>query len=125
MQKNRDRNGNGKIDYDEIMWYWPATKELKQIYETKAYLSFEGSEEQFHASTPSSADPAGVTPGFSYSVRMNDGKTRIVQRDRNLNVIACRRKGAWRGPSDENASGNVTKDGDWDEGDEVIIPQAK
>ena len=125
VQKNRDRNGNGKIDYDEIMWYWPATKELKQIYETKAYLSFEGSEEQFHSSTPSSADPAGVTPGFSYSVRMNDGKTRIVQRDRRFNVIACRRKGAWRGPDNANASGNVTKDEDWDEGDEVIIPQAK
>ncbi len=125
VQKNRDRNGNGKIDYDEIMWYWPATKELKQIYETKSMLSFEGSEDQFHASTPSAADPAGVTPGFSYSVRMSDGKTRIVQRDRRFNVLACRRKGAWRGPDDGNASGNVTKDEDWDDGDEVIIPKAK
>lgn len=125
VQKNRDRNGNGQIDYNEIMWYWPATKELKQIYETKAYLSFEGSTEQFHASSPSAADPAGVTPGFSYSVKMSDGKTRIVQRDRKYNVIACRRKNAWRGPNDENASGNVDLNPDWDEGDEVIIPQAK
>ncbi len=125
VQKNRDRNGNGKIDYDEIMWYWPATKELKQIYETKALLDFEGSTEQFHASTPSSSDRDGITPGFSYSVKMSDGKTRIVQRDRKYNVIACRRKGAWRGPNDENASGDVTIDTDWDDGDEVIIPKAK
>ncbi len=124
VAKNRDRNGNGKIDYNEIMWYWPATKELKQIYETKAYLSFEGSEEQFHASTPSAADPAGVTPGFSYSVRMSDGKTRIVQRDRKYNVIACRRKGAWRGPDNGNASGGVVIDKGWNDGDEVIIPKA-
>ncbi len=125
VQKNRDRNGNGKIDYNEIMWYWPATKELKQIYETKAYLSFEGSTEQFHASTPSSSDRDGITPGFSYSVKMSDGKTRIVPRDRKYNVIACRRKNAWRGPNDENAKGDVTIDPDWDDGDEVIIPQAK
>ncbi len=127
VQKNRDRNGNGQIDYDEIMWYWPATKELKKIYETKddGYLSFEGSTEQFHASTPSAADPAGVTPGLSYSVKMSDGKSHIVRRDRQYNVIACRRKGAWRGPNDENAGGNVVIDPDWDEGDEVIIPQAK
>ncbi len=124
VQKNRDRNGDGKIDYNEIMWYWPATKELKQIYETKAYLDFEGSETQFHASTPSGADPEGVTPGLSYSVKMSDGKTHIVLRDRKYNVIACRRKGAWRGPSDENASGGVTIDTDWDDGDEVIIPKA-
>ena len=125
VQKNRDRNGNGEIDYNEIMWYWPATKELKQIQETKALLDFEGSEEQFHASTPSAADPAGITPGFSYSVRMSDGKTRIVQRDRKYNVIACRRKGAWRGPDDGKAGGNVTKDEEWDNGDEVIVPKGE
>ncbi len=124
-QKNRDRNGNGQIDYNEIMWYWPATKELKQIYETKAYLSFEGSETQFHASTPSGADPGGVTPGLSYSVKMSDGKTHIVRRDRMYNVIACRRKNAWRGPDDAGAGGNVDLNPDWDDGDEVIIPQAK
>lgn len=123
VQKNRDRNGNGKIDYDEIMWYWPATKELKQIYESKAYLDFEGSETQFHASTPSGADPDGVTPGLSYSVKMSDGKTHIVLRDRKYNVLACRRKNAWRGEGDENAGGGVVIDPGWDDGDEVIIPK--
>ncbi len=123
VQKNRDRNGNGKIDYDEIMWYWPATKELKQIYESKEYLDFEGSETQFHASTPSGADPDGVTPGLSYSVKMSDGKTHIVLRDRRYNVLACRRKNAWRGSGDENAGGGVVIDPDWDDGDEVIIPK--
>ncbi len=125
VQKNRDRNGNGKIDYDEIMWYWPATKELQQIYKSKTNLDFEGSEEQFHASTPSSSDRDGITLGFSYSVRMNDGKVRIVQRDRKYNVIACRRKSAWRGPDNAGASGGVNINKDWDEGDEVIIPKAK
>ncbi len=123
VQKNRDRNGNGKIDYDEIMWYWPATKELKQIYASKAYLDFEGSETQFHASTPSSSDPDGVTPGLSYSVKMSDGKTHIVLRDRMYNVLACRRKNAWRGQGDENAGGGVVIDPGWDDGDEVIIPK--
>lgn len=58
VAKNRDRNGNGRIDYDEIEWYWPATKELEQIRDDKfhAKLFFEGSEETFFASTPSSSD---------------------------------------------------------------------
>lgn len=126
VSKNRDRNGNGKIDYNEIVWYWPATKELEQIQETKALLDFEGMEEVFHASTPSASDPAGITTGFSNSIKMSNGKTSVVRRDRCYNVIACRRKNAWKGPDNGNADGNVTTNPDWEkeeDSDEVIIPK--
>lgn len=125
VSKNRDRNGNGRIDYNEILWYWPAQKELVQIYETKsdALLHFEGWEETFHSSTPGSSDKYGVTPGLSVRVKMSDGKWAHVQRDRRYNVIACRRKNAWKGPDNGNAGGGIILDPDWDEEDEVILPK--
>lgn len=126
ISKNRDRNGNGKIDYDEIVWYWPATKELEQIRETKfdALLHFEGQEETFFASTPSSSDKYGVTPGLAVRLKMNDDSPWLpVRRDRKYNVIACRRKNAWKGPDSGQGGGGVFTDPDWDEGDEVILPK--
>lgn len=128
ISKNRDRNGNGRIDYNEIVWYWPATKELQQIRTTKfdALLHFEGWEETFYASTPSSSDKAGLTPGLAVRVKMKDDSPWVpVQRDRKYNVIACRRKNAWKGPDGGGAGGNVTTNPDWDEGDEVILTKNK
>lgn len=127
VSKNRDRNGNGRIDYNEILWYWPSQKELVQIYETKsdALLHFEGWEETFHSSTPGSSDKYGVTPGLSVRVKMSDGKWAHVQRDRRYNVIACRRKNAWKGPDSGNADGGIVLDPDWDGEDEVILPKWK
>lgn len=124
--KNRDCNGNGKIDEDEIKWYWPATKELKAIYDAKrnGWVDFEGKNEVFHASTPSSADPVGITPGFSYNVKMSNGKSYIERRDRKYNVISCRRLDAEK-PSAGIGNGSVTTDPNWSEGDEVIIPRGK
>lgn len=127
ISKNRDRNGNGKIDPEEIMWYWPATMELQQIYETKddnpAWLYFEGMEETFFSSTPSSSDKYGITVGYGGRVKMTDGKWMPVQRDRKYNVIACRRKNAWKGSNSGQGGGGVFTDPDWDEGDEVILPK--
>lgn len=126
ISKNRDRNGNGKIDPDEIVWYWPAKNELRQIRETKfdALLHFEGHEETFFASTPSSSDKYGVTPGLAVRLKMNDDSPwQPVSRDRKYNVIACRRKDAWKGPNSGQGGGGVFTDPDWDEGDEVILPK--
>lgn len=124
ISKNRDRNGNGKIDSDEIVWYWPATKELEQIRETKfdGLLRFEGENEIFYSSTPSSHDPYGITPGLAPRLKMEDDSPWLpVRRDRKYNVISCRRKNAWKGPQTGNAGGGVTNNQGWGDGDEVII----
>lgn len=124
IAKNRDRNGNGKIDYNEIMWYWPATKELQAIWDTKGSLDFEGMEETYHASTPSAADAEGITPGFSVYVSMKEGsKWSVGQRDREYNVIACRRKNAWKGPQEGTAGGGVAIDPEWNGEEEIIVPR--
>ena len=127
ISKNRDRNGNGKIDYNEITWYWPAIKELQQIAEEyrQGNVKLTTPKGVYHASTPSSADPVGITPGFSYTVEMPEGKRHIEQRDRKYNVIACRRKDAWKGPQEGTGSGNVTTNPGWEEGEEIIIPRGK
>lgn len=139
LSKNRDRNGNGKIDPDEIMWYWAAANELQalvgHVYGGSDYYPSEcaqtlkglGFEEilsgNYHSSSPSVADPAGITPGSSYYVNMGNGKKWIGQRDRRYNVIAARRAGAWKGPDSGNAGGNVDEDGDDLEDEEVIMPK--
>lgn len=124
LDKNRDRNGNGKIDYNEIVWYMPAVYELQALQEALSAqnVTFEGGDDFFFSSTPSSSDPYGVTAGFAWYVKMQNGKSALAQRDRQYNVIALRRKNAWKGP--ETAGGNVSvdKNDEWDE-EEVIMPK--
>lgn len=126
VQKNRDRNGNGLVDYDEIMWYLPAVKELGILREAidAGQLGFEATDDYFHSSTPSSADPASgaVTVGFSYYVKMASGKQGIGQRNREYNVICCRRRNSeWRGPQAGDAQISVEIETEWGD-EEVIMP---
>lgn len=124
IEKNRDRNGNGKIDYNEIVWYMPAVYELQALQEALAAqnVTFEGGDDFFFSSTPSSADPAGITTGFAWYVKMQNGKSALAQRDRQYNVIALRRKNAWKGPETAGGTGSVHKNDEWDE-EEVIMPK--
>lgn len=124
IEKNRDRNGNGKIDYNEIVWYMPAVYELQALQEALAAqnVTFEGKDDFFFSSTPSSADPAGITTGFAWYVKMQNGKSALAQRDRQYNVIALRRKNAWKGPETAGGNGSVHKNDEWDE-EEVIMPK--
>lgn len=124
IEKNRDRNGNGKIDYNEIVWYMPAVYELQALQEALAAqnVTFEGGDDFFFSSTPSSADPAGITTGFAWYVKMQNGKSALAQRDRQYNVIALRRKNAWKGPETAGGNGSVHKNDEWDE-EEVIMPK--
>ncbi|MCQ5300080.1 hypothetical protein NE644_22010, partial [Blautia wexlerae] len=32
LSRNRDENGNGKIDLDELKWYLPATDQLASMF---------------------------------------------------------------------------------------------
>lgn len=126
IQKNRDRNGNGKIDEDEIMWYLPAVKELGILREAinNGQLNFEASDDYFHSSTPSASDPSAgsVTVGFSYYIKMASGKQGIGQRDREYNVICCRRRNfEWKGPQSADAQVTVWVETQWGE-EEVIMP---
>ena len=124
IEKNRDRNGNGKIDYNEIVWYMPAVYELQALQEALAAqnVTFEGGDDFFFSSTPSSADPAGITTGFAWYVKMQNGKSALAQRDRQYNVIALRRKNAWKGPETAGGTGSVGKDEQWNN-EEVIMPK--
>lgn len=124
IEKNRDRNGNGMIDYNEIVWYMPAVYELQALQEALAAqnVTFEGGDDFFFSSTPSSADPAGITTGFAWYVKMQNGKSALAQRDRQYNVIALRRKNAWKGPDTAGGNGSVDKNDQWN-GEEVIMPK--
>lgn len=125
LEKNRDRDGDGKTGYDEIMWYIPALEELEYLYDAlnDGYLNFESNDDIFHSSTPSSADPNGITTGFSYYVKMNNGKYGIGQRDRKYNVIGLRRKNnEWAGPDAGNVNFTVTVETGWTD-EELVMPK--
>lgn len=124
LDKNRDRNGNGYVDRDEIMWFMPAINEMEALYEAreKLLVEFEGDDDYFFSSTPSSSDPSGITYGYAYYIKMGSGKTGLAQRNMEYNFIACRRTNAWRGPETASGSGTVNKDETWNE-EEVIMPK--
>lgn len=137
IQKNRDRNGNGKIDYNEIVWYLPAANEIQalsaHIYGsgvgdyypdgTTVCVEWDQDNGNFHTSSPSVADPAGITPGRSYYVTLSTGKKAIGLRSRYYNVLCARRHDAWRGNQTGETGGNVDNDEDWSDEEEVIMPR--
>ena len=140
LAKNRDRNGNGRIDYNEIMWYLPAREQLAAIcealnggrlkgtdYDTnnETYLdvsrpAFSGN---YWSSTPSVADKYGITTGraYYYTFSTGDGKSGIGLRDQSFNVIVCRDADGWTGPETGGGSGDVNIDPDWSE-DDINMP---
>ena len=135
LAKNRDRNNNGRIDYEEILWYLPARHQLesirkaiqaKQLYgpntgtdadgdgipNETAPLSLEGN---YWSSTPSVSDKYGITPGRAYYYDMSGGKHAIGLRDQSYGVIVCRDADGWMGPETGGGQGNVDNDTDWDD----------
>lgn len=139
INKNRDRNGNGKIDYDEIMWYLPAVNELNALCtsihnksetdwvdtDDRGFIWLDEENTVYHSSTPSVADPAGITPGRNYFVDFLAEKQGICLRTRFCNVICMRRKGAWRGADNGVTGGNIHIDTGWGDDDEVVVPKPK
>lgn len=148
INKNRDRNGDGKITYDEIVWYLPAANEMQAVYgHNKAsgvsaedagdYYMDEGNVDKivldsdvtgnFHTSSPSVADPAGITPGRSYYVDMSSGKKAIGLRSRRYNVLCARRKPGFFGNPNENTGvgGSVGNNPNWNEDEEQIMDKGK
>lgn len=142
LGKNRDRNGNGKIDAEEIVWYLPAANELQAIYghtrpfdfnnEDDFYMEYENARSvylpyefggPFHSSTPSASDAYGITSGFSYFVNMYNGEKEIGQRSRYYNVICARRHNAWKGDHEGEVNGDIDVDDEWGDGNEVVVPR--
>lgn len=141
INKNRDRNGDGKITYDEIVWYLPAANEMQAAYgHNKVSLEDAGDyymdaenigkivldpdvTGNFHTSSPSVADPAGITPGRSYYVDMSSGKKAIGLRSRRYNVLCARRKPGFFGNPNENTGigGSVGNNPNWNEDEEQIM----
>ena len=77
----------------------------------------------FHTSSPSVADPAGITPGRSYYVDMSSGKKAIGLRSRRYNVLCARRKPGFFGNPNENTGigGSVGNNPNWNEDEEQIM----
>lgn len=127
IAKNRDRNGNGRIDYDEIVWYMPAMKELKAIYEhlERNEVNFDATTEKFASSTPSAAGPNAANPGRFYYIKMATGDISLAMRNRSYNVLCCRRKGAWQGNADASGSGGVTIPDDGYDDEDFIMPKTE
>ena len=148
INKNRDRNGDGKITYDEIVWYLPAANEMQAVYghnrasgvsaeDAGDYYMDEGNVGKivldsdvtgnFHTSSPSVADPAGITPGRSYYVDMSSGKKAIGLRSRRYNVLCARRKPGFFGNPNENTGvgGSIGNNGQWNEDEEQIMDKGK
>ena len=140
LLKNRDRNGNGRIDYDEILWYLPARKQLQaiakainaqQLYGTDTDdqgelqpLALDGN---YWSSTPSVSDKYGITTGRAYYVEMDaEGSEAIGLRDQSFNVIVCRdADDVWYGPDSGNGQGGVDLDPDWEDEEDVNMPGQK
>lgn len=126
LSKNRDIDGSGLIDYDEIRWYLPAMDQLMAIYkaiygETKTLdLELEG--KTYWSSTPSVSDRDGITPGRAYYVDMEEGKTAIGLRSQSMGVIVCRDADI---ESDNTGSGtgNVGTEGNWGDEEDVNMPK--
>ncbi len=128
LRKNRDRNGNGRIDYDEMYWYVPSMHQLEAIYEAienRQLYGLQGEGEQYAplsldgnywSSTPSVSDAGGITPGRAYYVNMDldKGKAAIALRDQSYNVIVCRELDNVYEPLEGNGGGHIEW-GDWEE----------
>ena len=139
INKNRDRNGNGKIDYNEILWYLPAANEIQalsaHIYSgagdyypdgtTAGWVVWDQDNGTFHTSSPSVADPDGITPGRSYYVTLSTGKKAIGLRSRYYNVLCARHADGWLGPETGETDGNVDNDEDWNDDEEEIMDKNK
>lgn len=124
LGKNRDRNGNGYIDYDEIVWYVPALDELAYLKKEldRGTIVFQNSNERFHSSTPYLAGYTADVPGRSFYVKMGQGKKAFAMRDRQYNVLCCRRKNAWTGDPNAGIGGDIVVNPDWNEDEEDILP---
>ncbi len=127
MTKNRDRNGNGCIDYDEIEWYVPAANELLELCKVfqRGELVIGQGESRFYSSTPYLAGYSAEVPGRAFYVKKENGKYQVafVMRDHRYFVICCRRKNAWTGVPDSGADGNISIDPGWNPDENDIIPK--
>lgn len=125
--KNRDRNGNGCIDYNEIEWYVPALDELLELWRVidAGNLSIEHAPERFYSSTPYLAGYSAEVPGRAWYVKTkkNEKVKAFTMRNRKYYVLCCRRKNAWEGKPDGGTDSGITVDPDWNEDEYDIIPK--
>mgnify|MGYP001775718916 CR=1 FL=1 len=125
LSKNRDRNGNGRIDYNEILWYLPGVQQLEGIYEAvKAKtLDLKPEGKTYWSSTPSVSDRDGITPGRAYYVDLTTGKRAIGLRSQSMGVIVCRNIDGWLGPETGSGSGSVGTEDNWGNEEDVNMPK--
>ena len=84
---------------------------------------FQNSQDKFHSSTPYLAGYTDEVPGRSFYVKMGSGEKSFAMRDRQYNVICCRRKGAWTGNEDAGYGGGITVDDEWNDDEVDVMPK--
>lgn len=134
MTKNRDRDGNGRVDYDEIMWYIPSTDEMYAVVKAinDGYLWFENIGDKFWTSQAFGGGSTALG-GRSYYIRTNEiyqydnsdflrrAWYSFAMRDRRYNVLCCRMaEEAWPGGPDGSVGGNIDVDEKWKEEEEIM-----
>ncbi len=94
IAKNRDLDGSGRIDPDEIVWYLPALDELAELRRVlnDGHLAFENTGDNFYSSTPYLSGETVENPGRAFYVNMATGERAFMMRNHLGNVICCRRK---------------------------------
>lgn len=122
IRKNRDRNGNGRIDPEEIVWYMPALDELAELRRAmdENHLLFENDQDKFWSSTPYLAGYTDEIPGRAFYTKMRNGEKAFAMRNRYYNVICCRRQNAWTGNDDSSGNGNIGLEDPWEEEEEIM-----
>lgn len=122
IRKNRDRNGNGRIDSEEIVWYMPALDELAELRRAmdENHLLFENDQDKFWSSTPYLAGYTDEIPGRAFYTKMRNGEKAFAMRNRYYNVICCRRQNAWTGNDDSGGNGNIDLENPWEEEEEIM-----
>ena len=133
LTKNRDRDGNGRIDYDEVVWYMPAADEMYEILRVldQKNIWFENAGDKFWTSQAFSGG-SDVLNGRSYYIKTKEhfenkgnilrrGSYHFAMRDRNYNVLCVRlAKECWQGNPDGSIGGNVSTDETWNEEEEIM-----
>lgn len=138
LTKNRDRDGNGRIDYDEIVWYIPAADELYELLRVcnrDHYLWYENAGDKFWTSQIYSGGSTAlngrsyyIRTGESYENADDDLKRRasypFALRERRYNVLCIRlAQENWPGDKDGSIDGGIGLDEGWEGEEEEIMPK--
>lgn len=134
---NRDRDGNGRIDKDEVLWYLPTCMEMYQLGRVlqDRNLWYENAGDKFWTSNTVCAG-SSVADGYSYYVDTSKkydhqefDQARVyksAKRGLRYNVLCCRRaedETLGGDNFDGRIDGTIIINGDWGDDNGDIMPK--